>query len=179
MNIHDLRWIWTRDPCNQAIAELRLRPRGHGVQLRGMILTREDEVFENISSVTLLKRNPSWIGLRSKPDTRHDRPGKDHVIRLYCESVIGIHWDLARSLEGIRKEVTVFKLGICLLGLKKKKASRYTGGVWTDMTCHHCVTHWINVHSLLYVWIPLAPVLKRTMYVAQGVCSYVHDHRNK
>jgi len=145
-----------------------------------MIPTREDEVIKNISSVTLLKRNPSWIGLGSKPDTRHDRPEKDHFIRLYCESVIGIHWDLARSLEGIRKEVTVFNLGTCLLRLKKRrKASRYTGGVWRDTRRHHCVTHWINVHSLLYVCIPLAPVLNRTMYVAQGVCSYVHGHQNK
>jgi hypothetical protein len=91
MNNHNLGWIRTRDSSNQSTAKLRLRTRGHGDQLHGMILTREDEVFENISSVTLPKRNPSWIGLGSKPDIRHEKPEKDHVIRLYRESVNGIH----------------------------------------------------------------------------------------
>jgi hypothetical protein len=145
-----------------------------------MMLTGEDEVFENISSVTFPKRNPSWISLGSKLDLRHDMPEKNHVIRLYCESVIGIHWDLAWRLEGIREETTAFNLCISLLRLKERRnVWRYTGGVWRDMTRRHCVTLWINVHSLLHVCTPLATIVNGIMCLAHGVCSYMHDHQNK
>ena len=144
-NIHTLSWIRTRDSSNQATANLSLRPRGHEDQLHGMILTGEGEVFEKKLQCDFAQQKSlmDGSGLETWPPPR--QAGEEPLLRLYCESVIGIHWELARRLVGIREEATVLNFGICLLRLKRRNASRYTGGVWRDTTSRHCVPYFVNL----------------------------------